>query len=74
MLRQLPNRFFSTQTATPDIRKLVVFGSGLMGSGIAQVASQAGMTVTVVDTNQKALDKGLSTFLLHFYIKAKLTL
>ena len=40
-------------------RKLAVVGAGLMGSGIAQVAAQAGWAVTLVDTTQEALGRGL---------------
>ncbi|RKN40899.1 3-hydroxyacyl-CoA dehydrogenase family protein [Streptomyces hoynatensis] len=40
-------------------RKLAVVGAGLMGSGIAQVAAQAGWDVTLVDTTQEALSRGL---------------
>lgn len=39
--------------------RLAVIGAGLMGSGIAQVAAQAGWEVTVRDLNQEALDRGL---------------
>jgi 3-hydroxybutyryl-CoA dehydrogenase len=39
------------------IQKIFVVGSGLMGSGIAQVCAQAGMMVTLNDENQAALDK-----------------
>ena len=35
-----------------------VVGAGQMGSGIAQVAAQAGLSVIVTDINQQALDKG----------------
>ena len=42
------------------IKKVGVLGCGLMGSGIAQVASQAGYDTTVVEVEQKFLDKGIS--------------
>jgi 3-hydroxybutyryl-CoA dehydrogenase len=35
---------------------VTVVGSGLMGSGIAQVSAQAGYEVTVVDTSDQALE------------------
>ncbi len=35
-----------------------VVGAGLMGSGIAQVAAQAGYEVHLYDVNQQALDRG----------------
>jgi 3-hydroxybutyryl-CoA dehydrogenase len=38
------------------VRAVTVVGSGLMGSGIAQVSAQAGYDVTVVDTSVEALD------------------
>ncbi|MDT0319740.1 3-hydroxyacyl-CoA dehydrogenase family protein [Streptomyces millisiae] len=40
-------------------RELAVIGAGLMGSGIAQVAAQAGWRVTVVDTTEEALRRGV---------------
>jgi 3-hydroxybutyryl-CoA dehydrogenase len=43
-----------------QIRKVGVLGCGLMGSGIAQVAAQAGYEVVVREVEQKFLDKGLS--------------
>jgi 3-hydroxybutyryl-CoA dehydrogenase len=42
------------------IKKVGVLGCGLMGSGIAQVAAQAGYEVVVREVEQKFLDKGLS--------------
>lgn len=36
---------------------IAIIGSGTMGSGIAQVASTAGNTVKVYDTNKEALEK-----------------
>jgi len=43
-----------------DIRKVGVLGCGLMGSGIAQVAATAGFEVTVLEVEQKFLDKGFA--------------
>jgi len=42
------------------IKKVGVLGCGLMGSGIAQVAATAGFDVTVLEVEQKFLDKGFS--------------
>jgi len=42
------------------IRKVGVLGAGLMGSGIAQVAAMAGFDVTVLEVEQKYLDKGFA--------------
>src|SRR5688572_23549380 len=41
------------------IKKVGVLGCGLMGSGIAQVAAQAGYDVVVREVEQKYLDKGM---------------
>ncbi len=41
-----------------NIQKVGVLGCGLMGSGIAQVAATAGFGVTVLEVEQKLLDKG----------------
>jgi 3-hydroxybutyryl-CoA dehydrogenase len=43
-----------------QITKVGVLGCGLMGSGIAQTAAQSGYQTTVVEVEQKFLDKGLS--------------
>jgi 3-hydroxybutyryl-CoA dehydrogenase len=43
-----------------DIKKVGVLGCGLMGSGIAQVAATAGFGVTVLEVEQKFLDKGFA--------------
>ena len=40
--------------------RLAVIGAGLMGSGIAQVAAQAGWSVTLRDLDQAAVDRGLA--------------
>lgn len=40
--------------------KLGVVGAGLMGSGIAQVAAQAGWNVTMRDVDEAALERGLA--------------
>lgn len=42
-----------------QIKTVGVIGSGLMGSGIAQVAAQSHFNVILYDIQQKALDKGL---------------
>jgi 3-hydroxybutyryl-CoA dehydrogenase len=43
-----------------NIKKVGVLGCGLMGSGIAQVAAMAGFDVTVLEVEQKFLDKGFA--------------
>lgn len=43
-----------------QIKKVGVLGCGLMGSGIAQVSATAGYEVTVLEQEQKFLDKGFA--------------
>jgi 3-hydroxybutyryl-CoA dehydrogenase len=43
-----------------EIREVGVLGCGLMGSGIAQVAATAGFDVTVLEVEQKFIDKGFA--------------
>src|SRR5436305_3802150 len=43
-----------------NIKKVGVLGCGLMGSGIAQVSAAAGYDVTVLEQEQKFLDKGFA--------------
>ncbi len=40
-------------------QKITVIGAGTMGSGIAQIAAEAGFDVTIVDTDQKFIDRGI---------------
>ena len=42
-----------------DIRTVGIVGTGQMGSGIGQVAAQAGMAVLLYDVNQEIVDRGL---------------
>lgn len=43
-----------------NIKKVGVLGCGLMGSGIAQVAATAGFDVTVLEVEQKLIDRGFA--------------
>lgn len=45
------------------IEKIAVIGSGTMGSGIAQVAVEAGFRVNLVDTEQGFVDRGIANIL-----------
>ncbi|RJX15459.1 3-hydroxyacyl-CoA dehydrogenase [Candidatus Bathyarchaeota archaeon] len=42
-----------------DVKKIVVLGSGIMGSGIAEVCARAGYQVALVDISDELLKKGL---------------
>lgn len=42
----------------PTIQRIVVVGAGTMGHGIAQVSAHAGFKVTLVDSDQPALERG----------------
>lgn len=44
-----------------EIKKIFVVGSGLMGSGIAQVSAQAGFSVIMRDVTEDALKKGMNS-------------
>jgi len=43
------------------IQKLCVIGAGTMGSGIAQTAVEHGMDVTLIDTKEAFVNRGLNT-------------
>src|SRR5437762_11402275 len=43
-----------------EIKTIGVLGCGLMGSGIAQVSAAAGSETTVLEVEQKLLDKGFA--------------
>ena len=42
-----------------EIKNVCILGSGLMGSGIAQVCAQAGYSVALYDIEQRFIDNGL---------------
>ncbi len=48
-------------TPTRPIDSVGIIGSGTMGGGIAMTIANAGIAVTLIDTNQEALDRGLKT-------------
>lgn len=49
----VPMRTYTPGGPTGPVRNVSVLGSGLMGSGIAQVAAQRGFTVTLWDMDDK---------------------
>jgi 3-hydroxybutyryl-CoA dehydrogenase len=49
--------------------KIAVIGSGTMGSGIAQVAVEAGLQVNLVDTEQAFVDRGIAN--IHKFLRKK---
>ncbi|KJS00787.1 MAG: 3-hydroxybutyryl-CoA dehydrogenase [Peptococcaceae bacterium BRH_c4a] len=44
-----------------EVNKILVVGSGQMGSGIVQVCAEAGLSVYMFDSNRAAMEKGLAT-------------
>lgn len=49
-------RHLQSSPSAANVEHITVFGAGLMGAGIAQVAATAGYKVKLVDVNQKALE------------------
>jgi 3-hydroxyacyl-CoA dehydrogenase len=50
-----------SDTPTRPIEEVAVIGAGTMGGGIAMAFLNAGFPVTLLETKQEALDKGLAT-------------
>jgi 3-hydroxyacyl-CoA dehydrogenase len=50
----------AADTPTRDIKSAAVLGAGTMGGGIAICFANAGIPVTVLETDQAALDRGLT--------------
>ena len=48
-------------TPVRDIKAVAIIGAGTMGGGIAMNFLNAGLPVTLLETRQEALDKGLAT-------------
>jgi 3-hydroxyacyl-CoA dehydrogenase len=49
------------ETPVREIKAAAVVGAGTMGGGIAMNFANAGIPVTILETKQEALDKGLAT-------------
>ena len=65
-----------SDTPTRDIRQVAVIGAGTMGGGIAMNFVNAGLPVTLLDTTQQALERGLATIRKNYEVtvrKGKLT-
>ena len=52
---------FTTKCAIQNIRNVAIVGSGLMGSGIAQVSASSGLNVVLSDVKQDSLDKAMKS-------------
>ena len=48
-------------TPTRPVKSVAVIGAGTMGGGIAMNFANAGIPVTILETKQEALDRGLAT-------------
>ena len=47
-------------TTTRDIKKVGIIGAGTMGGGISMNFASIGLPVTIVETQQEALERGLT--------------
>lgn len=54
-----------------EIKKVGVIGAGTMGGGISMNFLSAGIPVTIVETNQEALDRGTGVMLRNYEASAK---
>ena len=50
-----------SDTPLRDVRSVAIIGAGTMGGGIAMNFLNAGLPVTLLETRQEALDKGMAT-------------
>lgn len=49
-----------------DIRSVGIVGAGTMGRGIAMSFLDAGLSVTLLDSSQEALDRAMASILVHY--------
>ncbi len=61
----------SKDLAARPVRTAAVIGAGTMGGGIAMCFANAGIPVTVVETSQEALDRGLGQVRNNYDISAR---
>ncbi|GKS92700.1 3-hydroxyacyl-CoA dehydrogenase NAD-binding domain-containing protein [Acidovorax sp. SUPP2539] len=63
MAERAASKIADVPSSTPkrDIQKVGVIGAGTMGGGIAMNFLNAGIPVTILETKQEALDRGIAT-------------
>jgi len=61
----------SKELSARPVAKAAVIGAGTMGGGIAMCFANAGIPVTVVETGQEALDRGLGRVRSNYEISAR---
>jgi len=67
---KIPGVSFDKQgrdTAAHEISEVAVIGAGTMGSGITIACLDAGFPVTLLETSQQALDRGLDYIARHYH-------
>jgi 3-hydroxyacyl-CoA dehydrogenase len=66
-------RISDVNDATPvrPVERVAVIGAGTMGGGIAMTFLSAGLPVTLVETKQDALDKGVATIRANYEASAR---
>ncbi|WP_321876417.1 3-hydroxyacyl-CoA dehydrogenase NAD-binding domain-containing protein [Paraburkholderia bannensis] len=60
-----------SSTPTRDIQKVAVIGAGTMGGGITMNFLNAGVPVTLLETKQEALDRGIATIRKNYEAQVK---
>ncbi|HKT96664.1 MAG TPA: 3-hydroxyacyl-CoA dehydrogenase NAD-binding domain-containing protein [Paraburkholderia sp.] len=60
-----------SSTPTREIQKVAVIGAGTMGGGITMNFLNAGLPVTLLETKQEALDRGLATIRKNYEAQVK---
>ena len=58
-------------TPTRPVRHVAVIGAGTMGGGISMNFANAGIPVTIIETSQEALDRGMNTIRRNYENTAK---
>ena len=60
-----------SDTLTREIQKVGVIGAGTMGGGISMNFLNAGIPVTILETKQEALDRGIATIKKNYEVQIK---
>jgi 3-hydroxyacyl-CoA dehydrogenase len=60
-----------SSTPVRDIQKIAVIGAGTMGGGITMNFLNAGLPVTLLETKQEALDRGIATIRKNYEAQVK---
>uniref|UniRef100_A0A8R1DN25 TYR_PHOSPHATASE_2 domain-containing protein n=1 Tax=Caenorhabditis japonica TaxID=281687 RepID=A0A8R1DN25_CAEJA len=60
-INRIEKTMFTAKRSMQNIRNVAIVGSGLMGSGIAQISASSGFNVTLIDVKKEVLERAMKS-------------